>query len=37
MRLRQLGKNAAGVNHSSIDEVPGIDLTNDRQPAINLK
>jgi hypothetical protein len=37
MRLRQLGKKAAGVKHSGIDEVRGIDLTNDRQRTINLR
>jgi hypothetical protein len=35
MLCRQLGKKAAGVNHSGIDEVQGIDLTNDRQRTIN--
>jgi hypothetical protein len=37
MRLRQSGKKAAGVNHSGIDEVHGIDLTNGWQPTMNLR
>jgi hypothetical protein len=37
MLCRQLGKKAAGVNNSGIDEVQGIDLTNDWQRTINLR
>jgi hypothetical protein len=37
MRLRQSGRKVVGVNNSSIDEVHGIDLTNDRQRTINLR
>ncbi len=33
----QLVTKAAGVNHSDVDEVLGIDLTNGRQPTLNLR